>query len=216
MKPKSKNPRRKTPGKISLGWFLRNFRRKLVLPRSKSPRPIILAAAGPSRVGKTTVFRFIQKRLPYFVRIAHDDMRLFLYGCGFPDSPIVEKFLYNAAPSYIFAEQFLRRGYGVILDDNFATKPIKAKMAKSLAQKTKARFFLIRVWAPAGLVRKRLRKTKSKLFPDWRVGLAHFERSRKQFNYEKPSRMYFAKINTAKPLAPQLKKILLVLKAAMD
>ena len=44
----------------------------------------------------------------------------------------------------------------------------------------------------------------------------HFERSRKQFDYEKFSDLYLAQVNSFKPLAPQLKKAIRVLETAMS
>ena len=79
---------------INFDWFSKSFKKLLVLPKKKPKKPIILAPAGPSRVGKTTVMRFIEKRLPYFVHVAHDEMRLFFYRRGWPDSRKVENFIY--------------------------------------------------------------------------------------------------------------------------
>lgn len=202
--------------KINPTAFIREFEKTLDVPHKKPRKPIILAVAGPSRVGKTTVLRCISQKLPYFVRIANDDMRLLLYVRGFPDSPTVESFLYRSAPSVWLAEKYLKRGYSVMLDDNFASNPIKLKHHKELMSKFDTKFFVIRVWAPARVVRHRLRGTNSKLFPDWRVGLAHFERSRKQFDYKHIGVPYLACVNTARPLASQLRRAIAALKEAME
>lgn len=205
-----------TKRKINLPDFLRRFRKQIKLPKRKPRRPILLVPAGPSRVGKTTVLKYVQKKLPYFVRITHDEMRLFLYKRGFPDTPAVENFLYRSAPSFALAEIYLRKGYGVIIDDNFASKPIKFTRLMKLVKKFRVGFFVIQIWAPAKIVRKRLRGAKSKLFKDWRRGIEHFERSRKEFDYEKFNKLYAAKINTARPLPQQLDPVIEKFKTAMD
>ena len=210
-----KNKPQKRSGAIPFRWFVREFGKTLKLPKCKPPQPIILASAGPSRVGKTGTMKFIEKRLPYFVRISHDAIRLFLYRRGWADSPRVENFIYRKRPSYNFAEKFLRKGYSVIIDDNFASKPIKLILAQGLAKKFKTGFFVIRVWAPVNAVRRRLRGGKSALFPDWRVGLDHFERSRKEFNYKNFDKLYLARINTAQPFESQLKQAMRKLNDAM-
>ena len=185
--------------------FFRDFKKTFQLPRRKPGAPIIVAIAGPSRVGKTTALKFVQKKLPYFVRLCHDDMRLFLRERGH-SVPAVEKFLNESLPIATLGEYFLREGYSVMLDANFATDSKKIELVKKFSKKMEAPLFVIRAWAPASVVRERLRGKKTALFPDWRVGLRHFERSRKQFDYEKLKSLYVARVNTAKPLETQLKK----------
>jgi predicted kinase len=200
--------------KIDSAAFLRDFKKTLALPKRKPGRPIIIAVAGPARIGKTTVLRFVQHKLPQFVRLCHDDMRLFLHHKGF-DVPATEKFLYEAKPAVRLGGDFLREGYGVMLDANLATRPENVGLLRKFSKQADAPFFVIRALAPVGVVRERLRGKKTALFPNWRVGLAHFERSRKQFNYKKFDRFCFARVNTARPLGEQLKKPIKLLGEAM-
>ncbi len=205
---------RSTKKKIDLSEFIREFRKTMRPPKRKPRRPVILAITGPSRVGKTTTLKFIEKKLPFFVRISHDDMRLFLYRKGF-NAPETEEFIYGLTPVSRLVEFFLGKGHGVMIDANLASRAEKLESIEESAKKFHAQFFIIRAWAPVSVVRRRLKKAKSELFPDWRVGLKHFERSRKQFNYEKFNHLYLARVNTARPLAGQLKKAIASLKGAM-
>lgn len=89
----------------------------------------------------------------------------------------------------------------------------------NLASEFSTAFFVIRVWAPPDLVKKRLmlkNYLKSELFHDWKTAWEHFERSRKQFDYEKFNDLYLARVNSFKPLSPQLKKAIRVLETAMS
>ncbi len=177
-------------------------------------KPVLLAIAGPSRVGKTTILKYIQKKLPYFVRIAQDDMRLFLYRKGF-DPESVEPFLYKANPALFIGKQWLEKGYGVMIDANIASRPELVALFERVAKKYDAQFFIIRAQAPVTAVRRRLKKATSELFPNWQKSIAHFERSRKQFDYEKLDRPYVAKVNTARPLASQLRKTISIIMDAV-
>ena len=208
--------------KISESWFLKEFSKTLKLPKRKPGKPVILAVAGPSCVGKTTAMKFIQKKLPYFARISHDEMRLFIYRRGFPDSPKVESFIYDNAPSYVLAEKYLKLGYSVILDDNLVSKPVKIKSVRNLARKFRIKFFVFSVLATEDFIKKKLKEKikarnflKTGVFRDWRVGLEHFRRS-KGFDYDKFDKLYLAKINSAKPLNRQLKEAIGTLKEEME
>lgn len=205
---------RSTKRKIKLSEFIREFGKTVRLPKQKPRKPVILAIAGPSRVGKTTTLKFIGKKVPSFVRISNDDMRLFLYRKGF-SAIKTEEFLYGSVPIFRLAELFLKYGYGVMLDANLVSRPEKMDLIKKLSKKFHAQFFVIRAWAPVGVVRRRLKGVKSELFHDWRVGLEHFERSRKQFDYEKLNKLYLTEVNTARPLAAQLKNAIKLLNDTM-
>ncbi len=206
---------------IRASWFLKEFYKTIKLPKRKPGRPVILAVAGPSCVGKTTAMKFIQKKLPYFARISHDEMRLFIYRRDFPDSKNVESFIYDNAPSYVLAAKYLKLGYSVILDDNLASKPNKFKELQQLAKKFRVKFFVVRVLATESFVREKLKKKikpskflKTGVFRDWRVGLEHFKRS-KEFDYNRFNDLYLAKINSAKSLDEQLKETISILKDKM-
>lgn len=204
--------------KIDLENFIKRFSKTLNLPKRKPGKPILLVPAGPSHVGKTMVMKFIEKKLPYFVRICHDDMRLFLRKRKFLTHEI-ESFLSKDFPSYLLATDYLRMGYSVILDDNFASKQMKLMLAREVAGEFNTDFFIIKVLAPSQLVKKRLLKekfSKKTLFPNWQTAWDHFKRSRKEFDYKKLNKLYFAKVDNSKPLEPQLREKILLLKKAMQ
>jgi predicted kinase len=194
--------------KIRLAAFLRGFQKELKLPTKKAPRPVVIVPAGPACVGKTTTMKFLQKKLPYFVRIARDDMRVYLYRKGFTDKEMVDNFLFRASPSFRLAKIYLKKGYSLILDYNFAAFPSQSKPTIKLAEKMGAKFFVLRIDAPAAFIKNKLRHKrflKYGVMPNWKAAYEHFLRTSKQFDYDKFNNFYLAHISTARPLAPQMR-----------
>lgn len=203
--------------KTDLATFLRQFGSQLNLPEKKPGRPILLGPSGPSCVGKTTTMKFIARRLPYFVRIANDDIRLFLRRSG-SGSRETEAFIHKKIPAYHLAQKFLRKRYSVIVDANFATPHAKLPTLRRMLKKPKTELFLIRITAPPAFVKRKLRNKrffKSGLLPSWKVAWQHFVRSRREFNYDALADYYIGVVDTSRPLKRQLKETIAILASAM-
>ncbi len=192
---------------------MRNFILTLRVPRKKSLRLILVAPYGPSCVGKSTAMRYLAKHLP-LVHIQHDHIRLFFRARGIDEN----KYLYKYHPLERTGERFLKKGYSVILDANFATNHTHVPAAKKLAKKYNAKFFLVRVVAPKSYIIKKLKAKKflplekGGLLPSAEVAIAHFLRSLKEFNYEWLKKETSVVVNSSKPLKPQLKNTIDLLK----
>jgi predicted kinase len=196
--------------------LLKGFAWTLRKPKKRSSSLVIVGPFGPSCVGKTTVMRFIARRLP-IVHIQNDAIRLFLRSRGIDEN----KYLYKYELIHRVAQMFLKLGFSVIIDANFATSHKHVKRAQQFAKQYGASFFLIRVVAPKQAVIKKLKQKRflpvdrGGLLPDVETAVGHFLRSSKQFDYERLTPQALAIINASRPLAPQLKAPLRVLRSAM-
>jgi len=198
-----------------LDALVKSFANTVLTPKKKSKKLIITAPYGPSRVGKTTVMKYLAERLP-LVHIEHDDIRLFLRQKGLDEN----EFLYKHQLLLRVSEFFLGKGYSVIPDANFATDNKHLQDAKELAKKYKAKVFLIRIVAPKQHVIKRIkdqkRSDKEWVFPDADTAIEHFLRSSEQFDYESLAPKTLAVVDSSKPLDSQLEEAIGVLRDAMS
>jgi len=196
--------------------FLKSFAKTIKLPEKTTNKLIIVAPYGPSCVGKTTVMRYLSNELP-LVHIQNDAIRLFLRREGMDKN----EFLYEHHLLGRVGEFFLNKGYNIILDANFASDHEHIPQAEKLAEKYNAEFFLIKVTAPNNYILKKLRSKKflpldeGGLLPDAETAIGHFLRSSKQFDYEKIMPKTTAVVDSSKPLGPQLKNTIGILKEAM-
>ena len=199
-----------------LELLMGEFSKTLTVPRKKAEKLIILAPHGPSCVGKTKVMKYIADRLP-FVHIQHDAIRFFLRGKGLDEN----KYLYKHELLPRVAERFLRKGYSVIADANFATNHKHVEVAEEMARKHRASFVLIRVVAPKSFIVKKLGRKKflpmdrGGLLPDRETALEHLTKSSKQFDYDRLMPHTLKVINSSRPLGLQLRTPLRVLRGMM-
>ena len=188
---------------------IKRFASALPVPQEKFNHLVIIAPYGPSCVGKSTVMKYLAKRIP-LVYIQHDGIRLFFRAKGIDEN----KYLYKHQVLFRIGELFLKKGYSVILDANFATHHQHVPAAKKLAKRYRARLFLIRVTAPQSYILRKLKRKKflptnrGGLLPNARVAIEHFLRSSKQFDYERLMRQTVAVVDSSKPLGSQLKRVI--------
>src|SRR3989344_2065451 len=193
--------------------LVNTFSEGISVPRKKSENPIIVAPYGPSCVGKTTVMRYVAQELG-LSHIQNDEIRIFLRNKGIDENEI----LYRCNLLGRVGEYFLKKGYGIVLDANFATNHDHLLKAKKLAEKYKASFFLIRVIAPEPYVIEKLRNKKflsqdvGGLLPDAETAIEHFKRSLTQFDYEKLMPSTLTIVDSSEQLEPQLEKSIAIMR----
>ena len=170
------------------------------------PYKFLLALMGPVGSGKSYIAKILAKKL-HAVHIRTDDIRVELRAQGKT---------YDVAPRIAaeLREQALDSGKSVIADFDAVLPRRKRELAR-VAKKYSASFFLIAVNAPEKTILARLRKkryTKKELFKNADQAIRVYF-IRKQLR-EKGLRATpdFA-INNAKPLAPQIERIIKIIKA---
>jgi len=204
----------KLPDRINK--LAKDFSKTTKLPAAKSPRPIIVGPFGPCLIGKTTSMKVLARKSP-FVHIEHDKIRRFLTKKGISEDEQKE-ILYKYLFIVYVAEHFLKKGYSVIVDRNFATGHHSFLTAlKKEAAKRKTKFFLIRIKAPKWFILKKIKNMKLKQIPDRKTGFdCYFYalKNYKKFYNELKSRALIT-IDTSKPISPQFQKIIPFLKKEM-
>ncbi len=199
-----------------------DFSKTIKLPAIKSPRPIIVGPFGPCLIGKTTSMKVLAQKLP-FVHIEHDKIRWFLTKKGISDDG-QKKILYKYLFIVYVARHFLKKGYSVIVDRNFATGHKNFLMVlEQEAIRRKTKFFLIRIDAPKWFILRKIKNMKlktaseEKYLPDRKTGFdCYFYalKSYKKFYNELKPRALIT-INTSKSISPQFQKILPFFKKEM-
>ena len=191
----------KLPRKVK--QLMDQFAKELRVPERKAIHPIVVAPVGPSRSGKTTVMTYVASRLG-LVHVQSDCIRLFLRRHGLNSGKYINRY----GLIFCVGERFLKLGYGVVLDANFASDPSRVLQARHLAKKYGGQFFLVRVKSSQGRMIRVLKKIKypdkGGLFLDAQTAIAHLTRSAKQFDYKTLEKRAVVKVNPFKPLGPQL------------
>lgn len=199
--------------------LLKEFSKTLKLPKEKSVNPIAIAPFGPCCVGKTTTMNQLAKKLPV-VHVNHDKMRLFMWNKGIED---VNGTLYKQSLIVYLAEQYLSKGYSVIIDRDFGTnnKNVLADMDKE-TKKLGVKFFLIQVKAPRWFINKKIltRKLLPKEeggIPDRETAMSRYLYSVKNYsnNYRHLKSRAMATVDTSKLITIQLRPVIKFLKKEM-
>lgn len=200
-----------------LDALIESFAKTVNTPEKKSKKLIIVAPYGPSCIGKSTVMKYLTEKLP-LVHIQNDAIRLFLRERGMDENEP----LYKYSLLQRVGELFLRKGYSVILDANFASDHKHVQTAEEAAEEHNAKLFLIRVTAPESYIIEKLKSTKlltldgGGLLPDADTAIEHFLRSSEQFDYESLMPKTLAVVDSSKPLDSQLEEAIGVLRDAMS
>lgn len=200
-----------------LDALIESFAKTVNTPEKKSKKLIIVAPYGPSCIGKSTVMKYLTEKLP-LVHIQNDAIRLFLRERGMDENEP----LYKYSLLQRVGELFLRKGYSVILDANFASDYSHVSTAENVAKKRNEKFFLIRITAPKSYIIEKLKSIKflpldgRGLLPDADTAIEHFLRSSEQFDYESLMPKTLEVVDSSKPLDSQLEEVIGVLRDAMS
>ncbi len=197
-----------------------DFCKIIKLPAAKSPRPIIVGPFGPCLIGKTTTMRRLAQKLP-FVHIEHDRIRRFLTENEMGGNE-QKKILYDYLFIVHIARYFLEKGYSVIVDRSFSTGHKRfLTVLEQEAKERKTKFFLIRIKAPKRFILRKIKNLKptseEKYLPDKKTGVDCYLYALKNYKkfYDALKPRALAVINTSKPISPQFKKALPILKKEM-
>ncbi|KKT88811.1 MAG: hypothetical protein UW89_C0004G0010 [Parcubacteria group bacterium GW2011_GWB1_45_10] len=180
-------------------------------PKKRIQPQVIIVPYGPSCVGKTTVMKVFAKKLP-LVRIANDELRILLRRRGF-DVDFIEALLERRHLLEKVAVYLLKQKLSLVIDANFASSSEHLAWAKKLIKKFNLRLFLIRVVAPKKFVITKLNNKKwlslkrGGLLATRQEAVEHFLRSSKQYNYERLMPQTFLVVDSSKPIAKQVKKL---------
>lgn len=177
-----------------------------------SEKKFLISFIGPVGSGKTHVARMLVKLLKA-VHVCTDDIRMRLRKDGKP---------FTRAP--LMANQLLRHALGAgksVIADFDAVRPERRQSLKNFVKRFGARLILIKIVTPEKLLLQRLKKkcyTKNELFRDashavqvYFIRKKFHERMRRRNKNLRPDFI----INNAKPLAPQIKKIVKKLTISM-
>lgn len=203
------------------------FAKTIKLPEKKSPLPIAVGPFGPCCVGKSTAMKELAKKLP-LVRIDHDALRLFMRGRGYNQDNKMNEILYKYRLILHLAKSFLKSGYSVILDRNFAIPHSETgqanpklniqKQIKGWERDLGTKFFLIEVKAPKKFVLNKIKTMK--VIPGKEGGLLATREAllgcyfgALKYNYKVLSHGAIGAINTSKPISKQLAKLTPFLKS---
>lgn len=210
---------------IQLQKLVNNFAKTIKLPKKESPHPIALGPFGPCCAGKTTTVKYLLKELP-FVHIEHDGLRVFMRKRGFDKDTEMNQNLYKYLLIIHLAKHFLNKGYSVILDRNFAIMHDKSGKVKGKFDIKRwegllgIKLFLIRIKAPKWFVIKKIRTTK--IIPREKGGIfASRDDLMKcyldalKYDYERLAPQVIGVVDTSKPIPPQIKKFIPLLKREM-
>lgn len=162
-------------------------------------KPVLITVSGLPGTGKSYVCRQLAERLP-IVTLESDALRKVIFSS--PDySPKESSQLFRTI--HFFIETLLKRGISVILDATNLTERHREYLY-SIAERLNAKLILVRVEAPAEVVRERL-KTRlegsgSTSDADWAVY------QRMKSSVEKIRRNHFA-VDTSRDITPVLEKI---------
>jgi predicted kinase len=166
----------------------------------KVTKPVFVAVSGLPGVGKSYFCSKLAERLP-FVVLESDALRKVLYST--PSYSLKEsQYLFQAV--HLLIERLLKKGISLILDATNLSERHRERLY-SIADRLSARLILVRVEAPAEVVRQRLESRledpNSKSDADW--GTYQQMKS----TMEKIRRRHYA-VDTSRDITPVLDKII--------
>jgi predicted kinase len=168
------------------------------LPKPVEP-PVFIALSGLPGTGKSYFSRKLAAKLPLVI-LESDALRKVLFPKPTYDWRESAR-LFRAC--YFLIEELLQDGISLILDATNLSERYRKELYK-IAQRTNAKFILVKMEAPPGIVRRRLEDRKRDLLShsdaDWEVYQAMKLRA------DGIRREHYI-VNTTRPIAPVINKI---------
>jgi uncharacterized protein len=143
------------PPRLSPGQLARDMtalRTAVAIPVDRLPRPVFVATVGLPGTGKSHFAGRLAAKVP-LVHLESDRLRAVLFRNpthGYKES----RRLFRAI--HALAEELIASGHSVLLDATNLREEHRADL-KSIADRSRSRFFLVELRAPEGLVIQRLK-----------------------------------------------------------
>ncbi|MFA6254741.1 MAG: AAA family ATPase [Patescibacteria group bacterium] len=178
------------------------YEKKLIVPKKKLSKQIIICPVGLVGAGKTTVIKPLSHKLS-LLRISADEIRQLLKENGYN---------YNRNKEMVFtvALKYLKQGFSIALDTNCASEEAQVYL-KKIKNRFKVKIIWLHVNPPEQFIIKKLRNYKHTwLFENSDQAVRNYYRTKSL--YKNLNRPFLYTFDPSKNLARQLKEAITLIK----
>lgn len=178
------------------------YEKKLILPKKKLSKQILICPVGVVGAGKTTVIKPLSQKLS-LLRISADEIRQLLKKNGYN---------YNRAKEMVFAItiKYLEQGFSIALDTNCASEDFQTYL-KKIKNKFKIKIIWFHINPPEQFIIKKLRNYKHTwLFENSDHAIRNYYRTKSL--YKNLNLPFLYTFDPSKNLTGQLKEAITLIK----
>jgi predicted kinase len=192
--------------KVNEENIYREFKKTLIIPKKKLSPPLIIGLFGKICSGKSTVASALAIKIPLVILRSDVPRSMIInkYGIEYNTIARVKRIILK------MGKELLGRQHSILVDaGNIGA--VNRNIFQKIAKKFNSNVIWLHITCPEKTILKRLRKRRSikNTLLDYEVlaGEKIYYERKKIYNINKRRIKFFATINTAKPLSPQINKL---------